>query len=319
MPDAGVLCSLIIPVYRNQENLDRLLAELAKLAARPDRRLEVVFVVDGSPDSSREILEQRLPQCSFPSKLICLSRNFGSFPAIRAGLEAASGRFFATLAADMQEPPELAVRFFEALENDQADIVFGYRSSRSDPWADELLASGFWWIYRAFVVPDLPRGGVDAFGCSQPVRDALLRFPESNTNLIALLFWLGYRRQYVGYDRLPRREGVSAWTFAKKLQYCFDSIFNFTDLPIRVLLLSGLAGLLFTSVFSITVLISRFAGKIPVPGYAPIVLTLGFLGSVGLLGMGIIGQYLWLCLQNVRRRPNYVVESFSEFHPPQQV
>jgi len=304
--------SLIIPVYKNEANLNRLLAEMIKLKARIPDEFEVVFVVDGSPDRSLEILRERLPGLPLHSRLVSLTRNFGSFSAIAAGLEAGRGDWFAVMAADLQEPPELIARFFDMLSSGSAEIVLGVRNSRSDPWLSELGSTLFWSAYRRFVIPDMPPGGVDVFGCSREIRDQVLRFREVNTNLIALLFWIGYRREYVLYDRLPRLEGKSAWTVGKKLRYGMNSIFNFTDLPVRILLYSGVLALLLACSATLLVLIARMRGSIQVPGYTPIVLAIMFFGALTSLGFGVIGQYLWLTLQNARRRPNFLVRSCEE-------
>jgi glycosyltransferase involved in cell wall biosynthesis len=304
--------SLIIPVYRNEANLDRLLAAMVNLAGRIPGGLEVVFVVDGSPDRSFDILHERLPKLQLQSQLLSLSRNFGSFSAIAAGMKYARGEAMAVMAADLQEPPELIEQFFQILGNDQADIVFGVRSRRSDPLLSGAFASLFWWLYRRLVVRDIPHGGVDVFGCSRKIRDRLVEFREINTNLIALLFWLGFRRQYVTYDRQPRLEGKSAWTIRKKLRYSFDSIFNFTDLPIQILLYGGGLAFALASSGTVLVLLAKARGDIPVPGYTPIVLAIMYFGALTSLGFGIVGQYLWLALQNTRRRPNFIVESVEQ-------
>ncbi len=304
--------SLVIPVYKNEANLDSLLAEMIKLSARTPE-LEVVFVVDGSPDRCHDILRTRLPKLPLRSQLLLLSRNFGSFAAVRAGLQAARGDFFAVLAADLQEPPELAEAFFRSLSEDRADIVFGTRENRSDPFLSEIAATAFWRIYRRFVISDMPSGGVDVFGCNRIVRDRLLQFSESNTNLIGLLFWMGYRRAYISYERRPRLEGKSAWTLRKKIRYSFDSIFNFTDIPIQLLLFSGSVALVLASIGTVMVLLSRLVGHIRVPGYTPIVVAILFFGALTSLGLGIVGQYLWLTLQNTRHRPNYMVLQASEY------
>jgi len=307
------MLSLVIPVYRNEQNLDRLLTELCKLEQRLPDGLEVVFVVDGSPDESLQILRDRLPTLSLRSQLISLSRNFGSFSAVLAGLGAGSGDQFAVLSADLQEPPELIVQFQEVLRNDVADIVFGHRIKRSDPWMSELSATLFWWIYRKWVIPDMPEGGVDVFACSRKVRDQVLQFREVNTNLIALLFWMGYRRHYIGYERASRTEGESGWTFSKKLDYCLNSIFNFTGLPIRLLLIVGASGTSLAAIAAVVVLIAKLRGNIPVPGYTITVLFILFFGGVITLGLGILGQYLWLSLQNVRGRPNYLIATSENY------
>jgi glycosyltransferase involved in cell wall biosynthesis len=309
------MLSLVIPVYKNEENLPRLLESIGNVSRQLPLPLEVVFVVDGSPDRSFEILRDSLAAVPFRSQLVNLSRNFGSFSAIRAGLQAGTGDYFAVLAADLQEPPELLLQFAEVLVADRADIVFGCRDRRSDPKGSELLSTLFWHLYRTFVIPDMPRGGIDVFACNRQVRDRVLQLREVNTNLIALLFWLGFRRHFVLYDRQKRQEGKSAWTFRKKLAYSLDSIFNFTDLPIRVLLFVGVLGMLSSLVFGTVVLIAKMRGMVSVPGYTPIVLTIMFFGGLTSLGFGIIGQYLWLSLQNARQRPAFIVSSAEEFPP----
>ncbi|HXB72815.1 MAG TPA: glycosyltransferase family 2 protein [Candidatus Acidoferrales bacterium] len=305
--------SLVIPVYQNEPNLERLLSELASLKQRLEGELEVVFVVDGSPDRSLHILRQRLPAAPFPSRLISLSRNFGSFSAIAAGLEAGSGDYFAVLAADLQEPPELIAEFHRILSRRQADIVFGCRARRSDPWLSELFSRLFWWVYGAFIVAEMPKGGIDVFGCTRQVRDCLLSCTEADTNLIALLIWIGFRRMFVPYDRQARTAGKSAWTLRKKLKYSFDSIFNFTDLPIQLLLSVGAGGIAVGTVFACVLIFSKLTGRIPVPGYSAIVLAIIFFGSLTSLGLGIIGQYLWLTLQNARKRPKYIVATAERY------
>ena len=125
--------SLVVPVYRNEESIPTLLTELAHMNERLEKQLEVVFVVDGSPDASFQRLALLLPRVSFRSRLLVLSRNFGSFAAIRTGLQTASGKFFAVMAADLQEPPDLIIAFFEHLRQDEADVIVGTRMSREDP------------------------------------------------------------------------------------------------------------------------------------------------------------------------------------------
>jgi glycosyltransferase involved in cell wall biosynthesis len=309
------MLSLVIPVYKNEANLDRLLPALVALAERMAEPMEAVFVVDGSPDRCAEILAARLPGLPLRSRLVLLSRNFGSFAAIRAGLECGTGDLFAVLAADLQEPPELIERFAETLSGGAADIVFGCRNSRSDPWLARLAAGLFWATYRRFVIPEMPAGGIDVFACTREVRDRVLALRESNTNLVALLLWVGYRRQFVLYDRAARLEGKSAWTFGKKLRYAVDSVFSFTDLPIQLLSYVGILGMAFAVLLALIIIVAKALGKITVPGYTPIVLTIAFFGALTSLGLGIVGQYLWLTLQNARSRPGYLIASTQSFGP----
>ena len=299
--------SLVIPVYRNEESLPELVSQLSVLNHALDRRLETVFVVDGSPDNSYGYLREALPRTDLRAKLILLSRNFGSFAAIRAGLTEASGPYFAVLAADLQEPPELAREFFAALENDEADVVIGTRIGREDPALARWAAALFWGVYRRLIQREVPPGGVDLFGCNQTFRDQLIRLEELNTSLVGLLFWLGFRRKSIPYIRRARPYGRSAWTLRRKLRYLSDSVFAFSDLPIRLLSLSGAAGLLVSLLLGIVVLTARLTGAIQLPGYTPTVLMILFFGALNTLGLGIIGAYTWRAFENTKRRPGYVV------------
>jgi len=155
--------SLIIPVYKNSENIPSLIEALKELDQQISN-LEVVFVVDGSPDSSAKLLTETLPTSGITAQLLLLSRNFGSFAAIRAGLKAACGERFAVMAADLQEPPELVTTFFKMIESEPVDIVIATRESRSDPLLSRLASNMFWKLYKKFVVPEMPEGGVDVFG-----------------------------------------------------------------------------------------------------------------------------------------------------------
>jgi glycosyltransferase involved in cell wall biosynthesis len=307
------MLSLVVPVYRNAENLPRLLTELERLAPSVPDGLEVVFVVDGSPDDSLRILQQRLPAWPVRSQLVELARNFGSFAAIAAGLREGRGDYFAVMAADLQEPPALMLRFLELMQSGDADVVFGVRERRADPLTSRVLSDGFWRLYRRFVVPDMPRGGIDVFGCTRQVRDRLGEMRELQTNLIALLLWLGFRRVFVPYERQARLEGRSAWTFGRKLRYAVDSVFSFTDLPIRLLLAIGVGGMLAAVAAAAIVFVYWWLGEIRVPGYTPLMLMIAFFGGLTAFGLGVVGQYQWLTLQNSRGRPTFVVKSTQSY------
>ena len=304
--------SLVIPVYKNAENIPSLIAALKELD-REIASLEVVFVVDGSPDSSAILLSQLLPASGITAQLLLLSRNFGSFAAIRAGLQAARGERFAVMAADLQEPPELVTTFFKVLETEPVDIVIGTRESRADPVLSRLPSIIFWKIYKKFVVPEIPEGGVDVFACNVGFRNHLLLLDESHSSLVALLFWMGFRRKVVSYTRQAREHGKSAWTFKKKYVYFKDSIFSFTDVPIRLLTWVGTMGILFSVMMAAIVLLGRLTGWIIVPGYSATVLTIIFFGALNLLGLGIVGTYAWRTYENTKRRPSVLVMKQIDF------
>src|SRR5215469_3470177 len=299
--------SLIIPVYKNAESLQPLLSEIDTIAAKLPDPLEVVFVIDGSPDTSYAILRHLLPNRYTSSQLICLSRNFGSFAAIRAGLARANGQYFAVMAADLQDPPEIIVQFFNILATEPVDIVVGARAARADPGLSKFFSNVYWFFYRKFIIPDLPPGGVDIFACNAIVREALCRLPEIGGSLIGLLFWLGFRRKCIPYHRRPRPFGESAWSFARKIRYMFDSMYAFTDFPISLLFWAGALGVLISGLCATIVLSAWAMGLVDVPGYTPIVLLVTFFVALNMLSMGIIGSYLWRTFENTKGRPQSIV------------
>lgn len=305
--------SLIVPVYKNEATIDALVARVRSLDTCLGGRLEAVFVVDGSPDQSYPLLKERLQQRAFAAQLICLSRNFGSFAAIRMGLAVAGGPYYAVMAADLQEPAALIEQFFAILQEESVDIVIGARAGRDDPRVSATSARLFWATYRRLVQKEMPAGGVDMFGCNRPVRDALLGLEETNSSLVGQLLWLGFRRREILYRRLPRTEGKSGWTFRRKLRYMLDSLFSFTDLPITVLMLLGGLGIGLSVALSVAIFVLWLAGAITVPGYTPIILAIFFSLFVNVLALGVIGNYVWRSFENTKRRPLYLPMSHDIF------
>jgi glycosyltransferase involved in cell wall biosynthesis len=309
--------SVVVPVYRNAEFIPLLLSEFNRIAASVSVRfgmpIEVVFVVDGSPDASYELLQELLPGAAFKSQLVLHSRNFGSFAAIRTGLRAAKGDIFSVISTDLQEPPELLIAFLENLIDDRCDIVVGIREGRDDPALSRISANLFWRLYRRWIASEMPEGGVDLFACNSSVRGELLNLKEAHSSLVGLIFWLGFRRLEVKYRRRRRTMGKSAWTFRMRVIYLLDSVFAFSDLPIRILTFLGLIGVVTAGVFGSIVTLLKLSGNVHVPGYAATVLTIIFFGALNTLGIGLIGAYVWRTYENTKHRPLSVVQRYHSF------
>jgi glycosyltransferase involved in cell wall biosynthesis len=306
--------SLVIPVYKNEDSIEPLLTVLSQLTRDLNNELEIVFVVDGSPDKSQARLEELLPASNIHAQLLSSSRNFGAFSAIRLGLEAATGSSIAVMSADLQEPPELVKDFFQALDADEADIVFGVRESRDDPWASAMASQTFWWFYRKYVEPACPVGGVDMFAMTESFRDHIISMREANSSLLGLLFWIGGRRKFVPYHRKAREHGKSAWTFQKKVTYLLDSIFAFTDLPVRLMIVAGALGIALALLFGVVIITWRMSGIGVVPGYAGTMLTILFFGALNLFGLGVVGNYAWRGYENTKLRPLNIVAEKKKFN-----
>jgi hypothetical protein len=154
---------------------------------------------------------------------------------------------------------------------------------------------------------------MDIFGCTRKFRDELMRLQEANSSLVGLVVWMGFRSAAIPYRRKPREIGRSAWTFARKWRYLVDSIFAFTDLPLRLLTLTGTLALACSFILTVLVLIYRFTTSTPLPGYSITVTLIMFFGGVQTLGISLLGGYLWRTFENTKRRPGYLVASAETF------
>jgi polyisoprenyl-phosphate glycosyltransferase len=303
------LNSLVVPIYGNAGSIAALIGAIEHIADRVEGGLEAIFVIDGSPDDSRALLMSALATSKLRARVVDHSRNFGSFAAIRTGMSLAEGDRIAVMAADLQEPPELVIEFLRRLATGEVDVLAGERRSREDD--GETASKIYWRLYRRFVVSDMPPAGVDVFACTAAVRDVICSLESVHTSLVAQLFWVGFRRELVPYDRLPR-SGRSGWTLRGKLRYLSDSVFAFTDLPVRILWTVGLLGITLGVLVGAIVLVARAVGAITVPGYAATVLILLIFMSLNSLGLGIIGSYVWRAYENTKGRPGAIVRGVTE-------
>ena len=301
------LFSLVIPVYKNEGSIPALLEALTQVKRQMKAPFEVVFVVDGSPDRCQQLLAASLPGMEFDSQLIALSRNFGSFQAITAGLSQARGEYLGVIAADLQEPPELVLDFRKLLITGEYDVVVGTRAKREDPLLKRIFSAIFWRAYRFIVQKEVPPGGVDVFACTREFAAQLLALRERNTTLVGLIFWLGFRRGEVSYSRRARQHGTSAWSFRRRFRYLLDSAFAFSDLPVRMMSLIGVIGIALSMILGVIILMARLAGWIEVPGYTATALLIMFFGGLNSLGIGLLGEYVWRTFENTKGRPGFVI------------
>ncbi len=312
--DNEITYSVVVPVYGNEGSVESVTRRLEEIAPQLEGRLEVVFVIDGSPDRSGLVLEKVLPGSTIDSQLVYHSRNFGSFAAIRTGLAVARGELIGVMAADLQEPPELMLSFFATMATGDVDVVVGRRESRDDPAVSSFMSRTFWNLYRRWIEPEIPRGGVDVFGCTRDVARQLLALDESHSSLVGLLYWVGYRRAEVPYSRSRREQGKSGWTIHRKIRYLLDSVFSFTDLPISALTGIGAGGMVLTVLASVIVFGGWLTDRISVSGYAPLMLTI-LLSTFSLLyGLGVVGSYVWRTYENSKGRPTSIVMASKVFN-----
>ena len=305
--------SIVVPVFKNEESIDRLLNRVTSLASSLVGDVEAIFVVDGSPDSSLSLLQTSLPNTTFDSKIILLSRNFGAFSAIRAGLREADGTATVVMAADLQEPISLIEELLGLVVKDGVDIAVGVRQARKDSFVSRFLSSSFWRFFNRLTTLEMPKGGVDVFALSRDARQKINEFEESSTSLVGLIYWIGFKRQEVSYLREKRAEGVSSWSLRKRINYAKDSITAFSEIPLSIFLWSGVIGALVSLLLVVVLIVRLFMNQNDDISRQLVSIGLLFVVSYLMSGLGLLGTYLWRVSDNVRKRPDSITWKKWEF------
>ncbi len=312
MSDMGALrkkrVSIVVPVYFNEDNLPETCPALLALQDKlPDMSLELVFVEDGSGDKSYEILSEYQKQYPHSIKVVKLSRNFGSMAAVQAGMTVATGDCVGMMAADLQDPPELLLEMIEHWRRG-AKTVLAVRQDREDSFWYKVFTGCFYTIIRRWAFRDYPSGGFDVCLIDRQLVDQLNAIHEKNTNIMSLIFWLGYRPVLIPYVRRRRTKGRSMWTFGKRVKLFADSLVAFTYVPIRLLTGVGILTSFCALGYIVFVLLARVLYGMPVQGFTTIVILIALTAGIQMMMLGVLGEYLWRTLDETRRRPLYVID-----------
>jgi len=275
--------SIIVPVYYNELNLPDTIPQLLDLAIElPWYHLELVFVDDGSGDKSLDTLldfQHRFPEII---KIVKLTRNFGAIAAVQAGCLVASGDCVGVIAADLQDPPELFLEMIEHWEKG-TKAVFAVRQDREEPIAQRLFSNIFYALVRRLAIQDYPSGGFDFFLVDHQIIAEINRIQEKNTNLMTLIYWLGFKPVMIPYVRRQRSKGMSRWTLAKRINLFIDTFISFSYVPIRLLSVTGFGVAIVSFFYGIFILASWYYGRIEVKGYVPTMMAIVFTSGLQIL------------------------------------
>jgi glycosyltransferase involved in cell wall biosynthesis len=301
--------SIVIPVYFNELNLPETIPQLLALAdALPGYLLELIFVDDGSRDRSLEILLDARRKHPREIKVVKLTRNFGTMAALQAGLTVATGNCVGVIAADLQDPPELFLEMVRRWEQG-VKAVFAVRSDREESLYQKTLSNLYYDLINRFAVPGYPSGGFDFFLADHQVIHEVNKIREKNTNLMTLIFWLGYQAVFIPYVRKKRAKGKSRWTLGKKVKLFIDTFVSFSYFPIRLFSFLGIIYAAISFSYGAFIFFSWLTFGIQVQGWVPMMLVLTFTAGLQMTLLGILGEYLWRTLDEARGRPLYVIDT----------
>lgn len=299
--------SIITPLYNEEVGIEAFCICIQNLMnAHPEFEYEIICVDDGSTDGT---LEKLIPIISKDSRFIALelSRNFGKEAALTAGLDIASGDAMIPLDADLQDPPELIFQMIEKWHQG-AEVVLARRIDRSsDGYAKRKSAQLFYQLHNRLSSIQIPDNVGDFRLMDRSVVDAIKRLPEQQRFMKGLFAWVGYKTATIDYVRPARLLGKSKFSGWKLWNFALEGLTSFSAAPLRLWTYVGAAGAFITIIYAIYITTRTIFYGVEVPGYASLLVVTLFLGSLQLLSIGILGEYIGRIYMETKHRPLYIV------------
>ncbi len=303
----AVKISVVAPVFNEERNLHELYKRLSQTLKGLDCAYEIILVDDGSRDNTFHII-QELSEKDQQVRFIRLSRNFGHQNAIFAGMRGASGSLVVVMDGDLQDPPELIPELYSKYLEGYKVVNARRRSRKGETWFKKFSAQMFYRIMRKITAVDIPLDTGDFRLISREVLEHLLALPETNRFLRGQIAWLGFRQAFVYYDRDERLHGSSKFSLMKMARFALDGITSFSNLPLQIASLLGVIFSLVAFLIILYALYSKFILQEAITGWTSIIISTMFIGGVQLLSIGVIGEYISRIANDVRRRPDYIIE-----------
>jgi glycosyltransferase involved in cell wall biosynthesis len=304
------MLSLVIPIFNEEKLIDDLVKRTVSALESFAPDYEVIFVDDGSTDESlNKMLSWQ--QKNNRLKILSLSKNFGHQAAYTAGLEFSKGDYIAMMDGDLQDPPEMLVEFSNKIIKEGFDIVSGRKTGRKGKSNRNIWAFLFHIVFKYIGdIKDMGNSGNFSM-MTREALNALLMLKEKVRYLPGLRTYLGYKQGYVEYIRDDRFEGDPKMSFRKLFILAADAIFSFSKFPLRFCLIIGTLGTVIFMGAGLYVVIAKISGS-AVTGWSSTLLSIYFLGSIQLVFLGVLGEYIYRTYKESQNRPIYFVRKFYE-------
>jgi len=301
--------SLIIPVYNEEDLIDELAARSIKAIESFINNYEILFINDGSTDSTlRKLIEVRKHHSRI--KIVDLSKNFGHQAAFTAGLEMALGNYVAMMDGDLQDPPELLAKMYQMVKDEGFDIVSGKRKGRKGKRL-RLATNLFHLFFKKIAGIDEMENSGNFSLMNRAAVNALVQMKESIRYLPGMRSFIGFKQGYVEYVRDDRMGGEPKMTLSKLVVLGADAIFSFSKFPIKVCLFLGTIGTIVFFFAGVYALVDKLFG-FALLGWSSTVLSIYFLGSIQLIFLGVVGEYVYRIYKESQNRPIYLVKKFYD-------
>ena len=303
--------SVVIPAYNEQEVIKVTYDRLTKVMKEMGESYELIFINDGSKDSTAELIAEFCENDS-SVKLINFTRNFGHMPAISAGMEHAKGQAIFVIDADLQDPPEvfpeMAAKWKEGYH-----VVYGKRTKRKGESAfKKLTAKIFYRFLRRMTSVDLPSDTGEFRLIDRKVCDAVNNLPEKSRYIRGLVSWVGFKQIPVEYVREERFAGVTKYPFRKMLAFAMDAVTSFSHKPLKLATGLGFSISFISFLYILYVIYQRYFTDRTVDGWASTIAAILFTQGIVLMILGLMGEYIGRIYKELQNRPNYIIQEIIE-------
>lgn len=317
-PEPGALpdctLSVVVPVYNEEAVLPVLHRRLLAALARIPGGYEVIYVDDGSTDSTPQILK-KLHVLVPAIAVMRFSRNFGKEQAMSAGLRVARGAAVIVIDSDLQDPPELIPSMVDAWR-EGADIVNMRRRSRNgETWLKRATAHTFYRVINRLSEVPIPADVGDFRLLSRRAVDGLNQLPERNRFMKGLFAWIGFRQVTMDYHRDARAAGKSKWRYWRLWNFALEGITGFSTAPLKVATYVGFVSATGALAYAFYFLVKTLTVGDPVRGFPTLIVTMLFFSGLQLMALGIVGEYVGRLFLESKRRPLYLIEDYQPSSP----
>lgn len=297
----------VIACYKDERAISHMHQRLTATFNKINVDYEIIFVNDGSPDNTEEMLAA-LVENDTHTIAINHSRNFGSQMAFTSGMELASGEAVVLLDGDLQDPPEIIEQFYEKWLQG-FDVVYGVRVKREAPLMMQISYRLFYIIFHKMSYIKIPLNAGDFSLMDRKVVEVMKSFPERDRFLRGLRAWTGFRQIGVPYIRPERMFGKTTNNLYKNINWATRGIFSFSYIPLEIMTMVSFIAFLLALIGIIAQIVLRFIYPYTPHGVTTILVVILFLGSIQLMGISVLGQYIGRIFEEVKQRPKFVVKS----------
>jgi dolichol-phosphate mannosyltransferase len=304
------MISVVIPLLNESNLVTKLVEEVYTNLKAIGEEFEIVCVDDGSTDFTlAKLLNFR--EKNRELKIISLSRNFGLQPALTAGLEYSTGDYAVMMDGDFQDPPELIPELYKKLKDTGADIVTAVRDQRNEKLSRRVYTNIFHKIFSSITEgQQIPNAGNFCM-VNRKALQSILRFTELNRYLPGIRNFIGFKHEFIVFNRPDRLKGEAKMSRRKLFALAADAIYSFSKWPIKACLYLGLSGVLLFLAAIVYTLLSKLLGFAPI-GWSSMFIAISFFGSVQLTFLGLIGEYVYRIFKEVQNRPVYFINEIYE-------